>query len=122
MEPWPWSVFSVVVCGGLGVLIAQRLHSPTGVLMALAGSAILLALVGWVFRRKCPRCQGLGLQGRPEQPPPKCHRCGYNLTGLSAPRCPECGCAIGFDKTFEELGLTEEETRTAIDRPRPKRS
>ena len=122
MAPWPRPIFAVVVCGGLGVLIAQRLQSPAGVLMTLAGGAILLTLLGRVFRRKCPRCQGRGLQGRPEEPPAKCRRCGYNLTGLSAPRCPECGCVIGFDKTFEELGLTEEETRTAIDRPRPRRS
>ena len=27
--------------------------------------------------------------------PGHCLRCGYNLTGLSASRCPECGAALG---------------------------
>jgi|SRR6266516_4617084 len=43
--------------------------------------------------------------------------CGYELVGLEVPRCPECGRAIGFDKTFEELGITPEEIK-----PRPKPS
>jgi hypothetical protein len=43
-----------------------------------------------------------------ESPTPKCS-CGYDLTGLEIPRCPECGRAIGFDKSFEELGLTQDE-------------
>lgn len=37
--------------------------------------------------------------------------CGYLLVGLTVPRCPECGRMIGFDKTPEELGLTEQELR-----------
>ena len=40
--------------------------------------------------------------------PPTCP-CGYELTGLSIPRCPECGRAVGFDKSVEELGLTKAE-------------
>jgi hypothetical protein len=35
--------------------------------------------------------------------------CGYDLEGLEIPRCPECGRAIGFDKSFDELGLTADE-------------
>jgi len=38
-------------------------------------------------------------------------RCGYVVENLSVPRCPECGRAIGFDKSFEELGISEEELR-----------
>ncbi len=40
----------------------------------------------------------------------KC-RCGYILKGLALPRCPECGRAIGFDKSFEELGISPDELR-----------
>jgi len=39
--------------------------------------------------------------------------CGYPLTNLNLPRCPECGRVIGFDATPEELGLSEEELRRA---------
>ena len=30
---------------------------------------------------------------------PICRRCGYNLTGLSDPRCPECGTSFSDVKT-----------------------
>jgi hypothetical protein len=43
-------------------------------------------------------------------------KCGYALTGLSIPRCPECGRAIGFDRTFEDLGISEEEVRQNVAR------
>ena len=41
------------------------------------------------------------------------HRCtcGYILDGLEVPRCPECGRMIGFNKTPEELGISEQEMR-----------
>ena len=42
--------------------------------------------------------------------------CGYRLAGIAMPRCPECGRAIGFDKTFEELGLTDDELRRIRER------
>ncbi len=41
--------------------------------------------------------------------PRLCDHCGYNLTNLVVPRCPDCGKAIGFDKSFEELGIDEAE-------------
>ena len=37
--------------------------------------------------------------------------CGYSLQGLTVPRCPECGRAVGFDKTFEELGISQDELK-----------
>lgn len=43
----------------------------------------LLAMVVWVRR-----------QYKPIYPSGHCQRCGYDLTGLPLPRCPECG--LGF--------------------------
>ena len=47
----------------------------------------------------------------------RCLKCGYDLRGLTLPRCPECGCAIGFDKTFAELGIPEDEIRERAFQP-----
>jgi hypothetical protein len=41
--------------------------------------------------------------------------CGYPLQGLALARCPECGRVIGFDATAEELGLSDEELKRAIE-------
>jgi hypothetical protein len=42
--------------------------------------------------------------------------CGYIIENLTIPRCPECGRAIGFDVTFQELGITEQELQEAARR------
>lgn len=44
--------------------------------------------------------------------------CGYLLVGLEIPRCPECGRMIGFNKSPEELGVSEEEMRAEAERRR----
>ena len=41
--------------------------------------------------------------------------CGYILNNLKMPRCPECGRAIGFDKSFAELGIDEKEVRQHVE-------
>ncbi len=50
--------------------------------VALFGAWPFVAFVRGPLRRARRRCQGL------------CVRCGYNLTGLTEPRCPECGTAF----------------------------
>jgi len=122
--PRRWPVVSFVICVAVGAIASGRSWSGGALLTALVVAVGLLTLVGIALRQECPRCQGRGVEDRSEtgEPPPKCRRCGYNLTGQSVPRCPECGCAIGFDKTFEELGLTDEEARAASDLSGRKRS
>lgn len=44
----------------------------------------------------------------------RCVKCGYVVEKLDIPRCPECGSAIGFTKTFSELGVSDEELETAL--------
>ena len=48
-------------------------------------------------------------------------KCGYLLVGLEIPRCPECGRMIGFDKTPQELGVSEEMMRAEAERRRATR-
>ncbi len=49
---------------------------------------------------------------------PRCARCGYDLSRLEYPRCPECGALRGFKVPLEQLGLTDEEVRTGFKRQR----
>ncbi len=57
----------------------------------LASSALLIALVD-LLPVGCVLfiC---GLRGRRVGDEPRCRKCGYNLTGLTSERCPECGTA-----------------------------
>lgn len=38
-----------------------------------------------------------------------CLRCGYDLTNLCLPRCPECGALTGFRRSASELGIGDNE-------------
>lgn len=55
---------------------------------------------------------------RAEADRPRCAGCGYDLSGLEFPRCPECGALRGFTVPLEELGLTDEEVRAGFKRQR----
>ena len=76
------------------------------VVMATSVAAFVVALLGMVLRRRARRRE----VSKPRVDGGRCV-CGYQLVGLALPRCPECGRAVGFDKSFEELGLSEGELR-----------
>jgi hypothetical protein len=71
-------------------------------LIALICLALWFAL--WAARKWLQKRCG------PEDRAARCV-CGYSLQGLTLPRCPECGRAVGFDKTFEELGIARDELK-----------
>ncbi len=52
---------------------------------------------------------------------PRCARCGYDLSRLEYPRCPECGALRGFKVPVEDLGLTDEEVRSGFKKQRETR-
>ena len=55
---------------------------PCWALVLLFSAWPIIAFVRGPYRRAGRRAKGFCLQ------------CGYNLTGLVEPRCPECGCAV----------------------------
>ena len=67
---------------------------------------LLCALFGFGFLRRALRRRIFGTKSTTLEPQ-HCV-CGYPLTKLNLPRCPECGRVIGFNATPEQLGLTEE--------------
>ena len=65
---------------------------PLGLLVdvSFSGAAVLVAARVWRRRRERRRNE-LGL----------CVCCGYNLTGLTEPRCPECGAGFRVARSRE---------------------
>ena len=57
-------------------------------------------VLDWPFHVACVvfAARALWLLRRDRHVPGHCRRCGYNLTGLPEPRCPECG------QPFEAMG------------------
>jgi hypothetical protein len=71
---------------------------------------ILPAVIGfitmiWLLRK---RRKARNENREPAKEVRRCHRCGYELTQLRVPRCPECGALLGFKKSAEELGIADE--------------
>lgn len=96
---------------GLGITLALAAMSALGAGILGAGTPyvlwhdILLAvpLVGLLAALPLT-CSALAIRmNRPPPEPeyPRCTGCGYNLTGLVEPRCPECG--RGFTKADAPL-------------------
>jgi len=71
-------------------------------LLIIALALIIVASIQWYLNFR-------NIKRNRIRDPLRCAHCGYDLTGYQMPRCPECGKAIGFCKTFEELGVDETE-------------
>jgi hypothetical protein len=76
--------------------------------LGILAAVIVANVVLWIITRGL--YERLFGSKRSRQTERRC-QCGYILKALSVPRCPECGRAVGFDKTFEELGLSPDEIR-----------
>lgn len=80
----------------VGMLIGGICTSPFGFPILVIAVRMI-----WdrIFARQAKICERTKL----------CMKCGYDLRGTDIPRCPECGCLRGFDKTPEELGIEKRE-------------
>ena len=88
-----------------------------GVLLLVALTGILVALaVFMVWRRGYRRGWA-----RARSVPPTCPRCGYNLSGLTRCRCPECGTEYKLDQLWRAQ-LPAGAIPASPDQPRPGRS
>jgi hypothetical protein len=91
---------AAIVCAVIGAVVGALCNTIERGFGAFAGttSTILLWLVATCFIwRETPaeRAQRLGVSGRDSV---VCPTCGYNLTGLKEPRCPECGTQFTLDE------------------------
>jgi hypothetical protein len=62
---------------------SARIYAPVWCAVVLFAAYPLATFISGPVRRYRRRRRGL------------CTRCGYNLTGLTEPRCPECGTTVG---------------------------
>jgi hypothetical protein len=94
------TVAAAIGCGVVGAILGAICNTIERGFGSFVGttSAILLWLVATCFlwrENREERAARLGATGRDGV---VCPTCGYNLTGLSATRCPECGSAFTLDQ------------------------
>lgn len=94
------TVVAAILSAAAGAVIGAICNTIEQGFGAFVGStsAILLWLVATCFLwRESPteRAERLGATGRDGV---VCPTCGYNLTGLKEPRCPECGSQFTLDQ------------------------
>lgn len=104
---------SVVVCAGVAAVIAVLLHQATNLasFAAFIGSSLapMLWLVATVFVWRESKEERAARVRDTSEDALVCPVCGYNLTGLSEARCPECGAKF----TLSELIARQPARETA---------
>jgi len=97
-----WISLFLLVCGEW--FAWKKKYFAAAIAMFLGGIVTipvgLLAIIGSIFSRRL--WTKLSAQDKLKH---LCANCGYDLRGTPVPRCSECGCLWGFDKTPEELGI-----------------
>ena len=94
------TIVAAIVAGVVGLVLGAICNTIERGFGAFVGStsAILLWLVATCFlwrespTERADRLAGTGRDGV------VCPTCGYNLTGLKEPRCPECGSQFTLDQ------------------------
>jgi len=86
----------------LGVVIIALRGRPPLASTTIGIGAVGLTYVVFCYLHKRQQRSKYG-------PTEACLRCGYDLTRINLPRCPECGALVGFKRSAEELGLDEGE-------------
>ncbi len=101
-----WDLIGFFALGALVVFVLRALDGADPVMNAMV-SAGILAFIGLVF---VPVRAYLSKQAA-KTPPPiggACVGCGYNLAGIKAAKCPECG----RDVLYDETGVSQQSTLT----------
>ena len=71
------------------------------------GFAVFCVVVAWLFFREVR----WGFRAKRRAREGRCVTCGYQLTGLPEPRCPECGTAFNL-KEYPDLSVPRPERRS----------
>ena len=92
------AVCVAAIAGAVVTVLWEEISTSLRTQFVGPASAVLLWLVATVFiwrETSAERAARLGATGRDSV---VCPTCGYNLTGLSEPRCPECGSRFTLDQ------------------------
>ena len=72
----------------------NKVEFPCWATVLLFSGWPIIAFIRGPYRRAARRAKGL------------CLKCGYNLTGLVEPRCPECGTAMSPDQVNRRMSVS----------------
>jgi hypothetical protein len=89
----PWAVASVALMVGGAVTAGIGLCSGHQPVFETGASAVFVGLFGWMFPWR----------GRLVGEFRGCSGCGYDLAGITADACPECGGPVGNPARTSEL-------------------
>ncbi len=88
-----WTAADALVGGTIATLLigfGKGQPNPHVVVSVIVGISLVFGF--WiVIARRCNKLPWKEAQRPDWAASPLCPKCGYNLTGLSRPRCPECG-------------------------------
>lgn len=106
---------------GLSANVAEVMEAPRPVLCpacahGMGADAVICLNCGYNARAGFQRGSGAGATERTGGLL-KCRHCGYDVTGLKSPTCPECGGRLAEDRRARDREVSREVVRWAYLRP-----